>query len=317
MTPPGPRGRPHPASRHAKGRTTVSYAPSRSAPRAHAVGSHPTLPHEQGVPDERADVEQRVRHHEWPDPAPTPVQVDEDNAHRHVADEPADALIEVVRAAQHRARHQGSPRRPAQLSEPAQQVPDDDDLLQYGVLHRREDQYRELPPDVGQRLGHHREVGAERAGPEIEGDPRTADHGRDEGTPPEVRPRPRTVEADHAHALALAHQQVRDERDRHQSGRDTEELPGQIEPRAPRCGRGVERGRLILQAPWFGDRSDKADQGGHSARTERQRQDEQRLIPENPSCQPRFGKRIGHRPRLHLHSRLQLSNRASSPSSPR
>ena len=53
----------------------------------------------------RTDVEQGVRDHERHDPSPPTEQPAEQQPHREVADEPAEALVEVVAAADECARH--------------------------------------------------------------------------------------------------------------------------------------------------------------------------------------------------------------------
>ena len=221
--------------------------------------------------------------HQRPDAAPALVEEGEDDAHHQVADEAADALVEVVRAAQHRAGQQGGDRAPAELFESAQQIADHDHLLQDRVLGRREDQHGELPPLAGQRLRDDGEVHAGGARDEVEGESRAADAGRQSRAPGQVEARPGEVEADRTGSGALPRQQVEDEQHGHQGGRDTEELPGQIQPRTPRRRRGVEIGRLVLQSARPGDRADETDQGGDGARPQRQRQHDQRFVPEHPS----------------------------------
>ena len=60
---------------------------------------------EQGVPHEGDDVEDRVRHDQRHDPFGALVEPAEDQAHDEVADEPAEALVEVIRPADRRTGH--------------------------------------------------------------------------------------------------------------------------------------------------------------------------------------------------------------------
>jgi MFS family permease len=101
---------------------------------------------EELVSDERDDVEQGVRDDQRPDPASSPVPLGEDQAHDGVAEEGADALVQVIRAAQHGAGDQDRGRAPAQLPQSGHQVADHDHLLDHRVLDRLEDQNRNGPP---------------------------------------------------------------------------------------------------------------------------------------------------------------------------
>ncbi len=189
-----------------------------------------------------------MRDDQRPHPPPAAVGQYEDRAHDHVADEAADALVEVVRAAQHRARDQRTHWGPAQPVEPAQQVGQHDDLLHHGVLHRGEDQHGELPPHVRQRLRHHREVEPARPGRQVERQPRAPDPGRDQGAARQVPAGPGAVEAQHPQPrLALAGEQVGDQQHRHERGADPEQLPGQVQPGPAGGVRAVEGGGLVLE----------------------------------------------------------------------
>ena len=108
---------------------------------------------QQGVADEGHGVDQRMRNDQRHDPPVLAVEDAEDDAHRGVAEERADALVQVVGAADHRADGNGLDGPHAELVHPAQQVPDDEDLFQDAVLRGRQDQNREAPPDGGQVLG--------------------------------------------------------------------------------------------------------------------------------------------------------------------
>src|SRR6185436_13730376 len=85
---------------------------------------------QQGVTDEGPDVEQRVCRHQGRDPTPTPVQPAEEQAHREVADETADALVEVIAAAQQGAEPDRGRVSEADLSQSDQDVAEDDELLE-------------------------------------------------------------------------------------------------------------------------------------------------------------------------------------------
>ena len=206
---------------------------------------------------------------------------------------PADALVEVVRAAQHGARRQRGDRRPAQLPEPAQQIADDDHLLQDGVLHAR----RGSAPGYfhhtsGSDSGTTVRLNAGRARRQVEGEPGAADRRRDHRAAAQV-------------AAAAASGRSRWPAGRSPSrisrcatsatGTSAVAIPKSCQARSsqgrPGRVRAVEGGRLVLERPRFGHRSDKADQRGHPARTERQGQHEQRLVcAESVATAARSGK---------------------------
>ena len=167
-----------------------------------------------------------------PDPA-------EDQPHHGVAGEAAEPLIEVVRTPQHRARDQRLVVRPAEPTQPVQQVRRDQHLFQQRVLPGGQDQHRDPPPNVGQVLRHHRQVGAEPPGGEIEPQSGAADDRRQRQTRqhlPTV-----TAQADRRQRLATATQEVRDEPDRNQPGDDAEQLVREVQPGSARCLGAVER----------------------------------------------------------------------------
>src|SRR6516162_7372056 len=80
-----------------------------------------------------------------------------------VAEEPAEPLVQVIRAADHCGQRYRLARRPAELVQAAQQVAEDQYLFEDPVLRRVEDEYGDPPPDGGQVLRHHIE-----ADPEVE-----------------------------------------------------------------------------------------------------------------------------------------------------
>ncbi len=264
-----------------------------------------------------------MRGDQRPDASPTPIQQYEDHAHDHVADKAADALVEVVRAAQHRARRERRHRGPPELPQPPQQVADDDDLLDHGVLHGRGDQHRHLPPHAGQRLRHDREVEARRPRAEVQQQAATADDRRHADAAAQVESGPAPVEADRPQAAGpLAQQQMRHQCHGDERGGDAEQLPRQIEPRAARRLRGVHHRGLVLETARLGQRPDEADERRHAAGAERERQDQQCLVAQEPPRQPAVravppasvrllppparGSRTGHGTRVRLHSCLQF-----------
>ena len=69
-----------------------------------------------GVSHKGRDVEQGVGHHERTDSFPAKVDQAEDHSHDQVADEAADALVEVIRAADDRAERNDRNRIPGELA---------------------------------------------------------------------------------------------------------------------------------------------------------------------------------------------------------
>jgi MFS family permease len=108
--------------------------------------SQPELIGEELVADERDDVQQGVRDHQRHHPAAADEPQREDDPHHGVPEERPEALVEVVTAPQQRTAADHRPHRPAALAQPGDQVPDDDDLLQDGVLDRLQHQHRHRPP---------------------------------------------------------------------------------------------------------------------------------------------------------------------------
>ena len=72
--------------------------------------------HGERIADERHDVEHGVRDHERHHAAPAPVAPAEHHAHREVADDRADALVRVIRAAQRGRRQDDRPPRPSRAA---------------------------------------------------------------------------------------------------------------------------------------------------------------------------------------------------------
>src|SRR2546427_7000500 len=80
------------------------------------------VPAEQDEPDPGAGVEEKMRDHERPRPAPTQEQRAEEQPHGEVPSESTPPLIQVVRAAQQRARGDCGDGREAELPEPRYEV---------------------------------------------------------------------------------------------------------------------------------------------------------------------------------------------------
>ncbi len=133
---------------------------------------------EQVVADEAHRVEQGVRDHQGHHPAPAPEVLPEDQAHHGVAEERPEALVQVVRAAQHGARAQDRPPRPGQFLQPGDQVADHDDLFDESVLRRLQQQDGNRPPVGVQPGGHHGGGDPELMADDVQGQPRHADRER-------------------------------------------------------------------------------------------------------------------------------------------
>jgi MFS family permease len=124
---------------------------------------------EELVADERHQVEQGVRDHERRHPAATTEPLAEDHAHDDVADERAEALVEVVAAAQEGTGAEPGPVRPPEPLQPSHQVPDDHDLLEQGVLDGLQHEHGHRPPVRRQRRGHDLGRDAQRPAREVQG----------------------------------------------------------------------------------------------------------------------------------------------------
>jgi MFS family permease len=123
---------------HRELRTAPAQRPAAS-PQAERVG-------EELVADERDDVEQGVRDHQGHDPAAAAEPLAEDHSHHGVADERAEALVQVVAPAQESAGGEPGPVVPAEVLQPGHQVPDDHHLLDHGVLDGLQHEHRHRPP---------------------------------------------------------------------------------------------------------------------------------------------------------------------------
>ncbi len=189
-----------------------------------------------------------MRHDQRHHPFRLQVEQREHDAHHDVADEAAEALVEVVGPAQDR-RAQDDQRhgQPADLLEPGDQVADDQHFLQHGVLDRGEDQDRDRPPVRVQPARHDLCTQAELQGrvhQKQSGDP---DAGRQAGPPADVEARPPVVDAEVAPGPdAVAAQQVPDEQHRDQVEGDVQQLVGQVQV-GPGRRRRVQGRRLTRQ----------------------------------------------------------------------
>jgi MFS family permease len=197
--------------------------------------SQPERVGEQLVADERDDVQQGVRDDQRQHPAPAQEPQREHDAHGRVAEERPEALVEVVGAAQHGAAADHRPQHPAALPEPGQQVPDDDDLLQDGVLQRRQDQYRHRPP-VRRQAGRH-DLGGdpELAAGGVQGEPGQPDGGREHRALEQVTQRLPEVQAEQPDGRPAARgEQPQRQGHRDDPEDDVGELVGEVEvgPRA-------------------------------------------------------------------------------------
>ena len=89
---------------------------------------------DEGVSHEGRDVQQRVGNDQRADALPAQVDQAEDHAHDQIADEAANALIKVVGAANDGTEGNDRNGVPGKLPQSSEQVTDDDDLFQEGVL---------------------------------------------------------------------------------------------------------------------------------------------------------------------------------------
>ena len=208
------------------------------------------------------------------DPAPAAVEVAEEQAHHQVAGEAAEALIEVVAAAQHRRQADGRPVAQAQLAQLEQDEADHHALLEHGVLQRGEHQHRIVPPHVVQRVGHDGQVESERVGDQIESQTHRADPSRDHRTTGDVATAAPASEPHRARARAGHDQQVGHERHGREREADPQQLVDQVEPGAVGGDGGVEgRG---LSGQWARSRRglEEADHRVDGGASERDGQDD-------------------------------------------
>jgi MFS family permease len=126
---------------------------------------------EELVADEGDEVEEGVPDHQRHHASAAPEPLTEHQAHDGVADERAEALVEVVRATQQGARGEDRPGRPAERPQAREQVADHHHLFDQRVLGRLQHQHRDGPPVGRQCGGHHVRGDAEPSPGEVQGQP--------------------------------------------------------------------------------------------------------------------------------------------------
>ena len=214
-------------------------------------------------------------------PAPPAVEVAEDEAHHRVADERAEPLVQVVRAAQDRGEQDRLPRGPAELVQPAQQVADDQDLLEDAVMHGGQDQHGYPPPDRGQRLRDHGQAQPEMEGEQVEAQACPADHRGEHHAARGVPARLARVQADIRGPLPGPGQQVEHEHDRRERLGDARQLQGEVQPVVG--GERPHDQRLLAAQGLPGEqRADQVQQGVQPARAERYGEDGEELPADHP-----------------------------------
>src|SRR5690348_5827980 len=108
-------------------------------------------------------------------PPPPQEQHAKDKAHRQVPEKAAEALVQVVTAAKHRADRDRRRGVPPKLTQPGQQIAEHDDLLEYAVLQTVKKQDGIPPPHRRKVLGNDVQVEPEMKGGEIQAEPAAAD----------------------------------------------------------------------------------------------------------------------------------------------
>src|SRR5262249_8416300 len=110
----------------------------------------------------------------------------EDHAQYRVTEKAAEALVEVVAAANQSTERDSPARTPAELVQPGQQVTEDDNLLENPVLHAIEKQNRIAPPHRLQVLRDDVQVESEMKGGEVQAEPAAANQDREHHAPDAV-----------------------------------------------------------------------------------------------------------------------------------
>ena len=206
---------------------------------------------QEGVADEAEHVEQGVRDDERPQaPRPGPVQA-AGGAHDGVAQEAAEALVEVVGAAEQGTDGHRRARAPAALAPAGEQIGDHDGLLEQAVREGRQDVHGDGPHVLGQVAGGDVRVDAEPAGEEVEGQAGDADGRRQGHAGADVPAGARPVQADRPPRIVPrapdGGEQVQDDDHRRREEEVVGELVAQVEPGAVRRRRAVDRRRLLTQ----------------------------------------------------------------------
>src|SRR5829696_5280128 len=231
----------------------------------------PDVASEGEVAEAGGGVDQEVGDDQGGGAAAELVEAAEEQAEGEVAEEAAEALVEVVGAAEEGARPEGPCRGPAELVEAAQEVTADDHLFEQAAAGGGQEQHRDRPPLAGGGDRDHGAVDAEADGEDVDADADPADQGGQADPPAQVAPGAGGVEADAGRRLAGAVQEVEDEGDRHDRGGQVEQLVDQ-----PDVG---EQGRLD---PADGGRED-VDDRVQGRRGQRQGQHQRHLVPQHPS----------------------------------
>ena len=203
----------------------------------------------------------------------------EDEPHHEVADEPAEALVQVVAPPQQRARPQCLTVRPTHLTEPGQQVSDNDDLLQSTVLGSLEEKERHAIPGV--RDVHHCEGGAHAelmCGPDQD-QARYADERGEAGTLEQLSARGSTEEPDpETSGPRVAREQHEHQQDRHDALHQPRQVVGDVEPHVRGLSPGSNRCGRRRDATLDGQLGPQvAQQGVYAGQPERDAQDSQHL----------------------------------------
>src|SRR5215208_572425 len=216
------------------------------------------------------DVDQEVADDEGGGAAAELVDAAEEQAEGEVAEEAAEALVEVVGAAEEGAGPQGFGRGPAELVEAAQEVAADDHLFQQAAAGGGQEQDRDRPPVAGGGDRDHGAVDAEADGEDVDAEADPADQGGQGEPPAQVGPGLGAVEADAGRRLAGAVEEVEDQGHRDDRGGQVEQLIGQADV--------GEQGRLD---PADGRRED-VDDGVQGRGRQRQGQNQRHLVPQDP-----------------------------------
>ena len=189
---------------------------------------------------------------------------------------------------------------PAQLTQPMDQVPSDQHLLEQRVLRSRQDQHRDPPPHVRQVRGDDVEVGARVPRHEVEEQAAAPDDGREHRAAEDVPPRLGAVDAeDLERLLAGEAQQVQDEQHGDDGPPDAQQLVDEVEP-VPVRRAAADDGRRdqAVEVPMSGGGVlDDLDEGDDTAVTQGDRKDDEELDLDLP---PSHGANVGHVPEENL-----------------
>src|SRR5690606_17054216 len=219
-------------------RPSVGGAPDRPPePRSAETEGREELGRQQGVADEGDDVEEGVGEDAGHGGASPAVVLREDAAHRGVRQPRARALVEVVGAAQERARGDDGRRPPAELLEPLDEVAGRDDLLEQGVLQRREDEDGHGPPRGVEGRGLDLDRDAQCPPERVQAQPGDPDERGQRGADGEVPARAGERETDPGRGTAAGlAEEVERQRHRDEREAEAEQLVGEVEVGARGAG---------------------------------------------------------------------------------